>query len=98
MTSSGPQENLYLIAAQKTNALSSLKRPICNFCGNICGFMWYQKKVLSAQSFLNKQIREQESLKSMGEENSLHQVLKQLTNTYLICKECYDQGNYPKVF
>ena len=25
-------------------------------------------------------------------------MLKQLTNTYLICKECFDLGNFPKVF
>ena len=34
----------------------------------------------------------------MGEANSLHQTLKELTCNYLVCKECYEQGNFPKVF
>ena len=34
----------------------------------------------------------------MGEADSLHNTLKELTSSYIICKECYDLGNFPKVF
>jgi len=37
-------ETVYLIAAKKINAISKCKSPLCNFCGNACGFSWYQKK------------------------------------------------------
>ena len=34
----------------------------------------------------------------MGESDSLHHTLKELTSSYIVCKECYDLGNFPKVF
>lgn len=37
------------------------------------------------------------ALKHFKEQNSIHQTLKNLTSTYLICKECFDLGNYPKI-
>jgi hypothetical protein len=39
-----------------------------------------------------------EATEAFGEEKSLSNVLKELTNSYVVCKECFDQGNYPKVF
>ena len=28
----------------------------------------------------------------------MHHTLKELTSSYIVCKECYDLGNFPKVF
>jgi hypothetical protein len=42
-------------------------------------------------------LREEEAMKAFGEQNSLPNVLKELTNTYIVCKECFELGNYPKV-
>ena len=55
--------------------------------------MWYLRKPVSAQELAAQSLRA-ETQRSL----TLHQALKQLTNSYLICKECHDNGNYPKVF
>ena len=89
-----PNESVTLLAAQKTNVLTRLKRPTCNFCGNLCSFLWYMRKPVSAQELAVQSIRNEEGKKSL----TLHQALKQLTNSYLICKDCFDNGNFPKVF
>ena len=39
-----PSQNVFLIAAKKINILSSHKRVVCNFCGNLCDLYWYKKK------------------------------------------------------
>ena len=88
-----PAESVTLLAAQKTNVLTRLKRPTCNFCGNLCSFLWYLRKPVSAQDLAAQSIKD-ESQKAL----SLHQALKQLTTSYLICKECFDNGNFPRVF
>ena len=75
-----------------------MKRPLCNFCGSLCDYVWYSRKSQSASSLLARQIREKETLESFGEQSSLQNVLKELTNSYVLCKDCFDQGNYPKVF
>ncbi|CDW80830.1 swi snf and rsc complex subunit ssr2 [Stylonychia lemnae] len=88
-----PSQNIYLIAARKINILSSHKSPACNFCGNICGPYWYKKKAnINTHNF-----REEIALKAMGELDSLHQTLKNLSSTYLICKECFGLGNFPRI-
>lgn len=81
-----------MIALQKTSALSTLKRPVCNFCGNICEFTWHAKKMTTAETLA---ARQREVNEAFGEEKSLANVLKELTNTYLVCKDCFTQGNYP---
>ena len=88
-----PSESIYLIAARKINIITSYKRPTCNFCGNICGFYWYKKKPAVNSNF----IKEDNLLKPLGENESLHQALKSLTATYLVCSECFSLGNYPKI-
>ena len=52
------------------------------------------RKPISAQELAKQSLRADPSQKSL----TLHQALKQLTNCFLICKECFDNGNYPKVF
>ena len=56
--------------------------------------MWYLRKPVSAKELAAQSIRGEEPSKSL----TLHQALKQLTNSYLICKDCFDNGNFPKVF
>jgi len=86
-------DDLTLIAAKKINLIASKKRPGCNFCGNACGYHWYKKR-----SPLNSFDKKEEAiLKLMGEDQSLHQTLKNLTQTYILCQECYNLGNFPKV-
>ena len=94
----GPHESVSLFVAQKTNVLSRLKRPTCNFCGIVCSFIWYMKKAVTTQSLLSRQLKEHETLQAMGESDSLHNTLKELTSSYIVCKECFDLGNFPKVF
>ncbi len=64
-----PSQNVYLIAANKINILSSQKRPACNFCGNLCGFLWYRKK---SNSLTGNKTKEELILKQVGELDSLH--------------------------
>lgn len=52
------------------------------------------RKAVSAQELAVQSIRNEEGKKSL----TLHQALKQLTNSYLICKDCFENGNFPKVF
>lgn len=75
--------------------MAALKRPVCNFCGNICEFSWYAKKTLSPEMLAARQ-REKEINQAFGEEKSLTNVLKELTNTYLVCQDCFTLGNYPR--
>lgn len=84
-------QNIYLLAAKKINLISQHKRPTCNFCGNLCGAFWYKKKASSDN------LREEKALKAMGEMESLHNTLKNLSSTYLLCKECFTQGNIPRI-
>ena len=56
------------------------------------------KKAMTTQNLLTRQLKEQETLQAMGEADSLHNTLKELTSSYIVCKECYDLGNFPKVF
>jgi len=73
--------------------LTRLKRPTCNFCGNLCSFLWYLRRPISAKELAAQSIKD-DSQKAL----SLHQALKQLTNSYLICKDCFENRNFPKVF
>lgn len=86
--------NAYIIAAQKINAICSSYSPICNFCGNVCdNHHWYRKSAPG-----HSLLREGEAaMKHFKEHNSIHETLKTLTSSYLICKECFDLGNYPKI-
>lgn len=36
-------------------------------------------------------------MKAAGEQDSLHQVLRALTQTYVLCGECFEEGHYPKI-
>jgi hypothetical protein len=63
----------------------------------VCEFTWFAKKPASLQALATKYLREEEANKAFGEEKSLANVLKELTSTYIICKDCFDSGNYPKV-
>lgn len=33
-----------IIAAKKVNIMMQSKRPMCNWCGEVCGVFWYKKK------------------------------------------------------
>lgn len=82
------------IAAQKTSAISK-QRPICNACGSVCQFVWYLKKAQSAAEYFNQKQREASALEHFGEADSLHTVLRKLTDTYLVCQDCYQAKNLP---
>ena len=85
--SQGPQNNLFMIACQKIKAISSSYAPICNFCGNVCeNKQWYRK------------IHPLGALEKMAESaNSIHEVLKKVTQCYILCKGCFDLKNFPKI-
>lgn len=51
--------------------------------------MWYRKKLTSTQKFLAQHLKDKENLKALGEDGSLHEVLKELTNVYLVCNDCF---------
>ncbi len=36
-------------------------------------------------------------MKQAGENESLQQTLRKLTQTYIVCRECFTEGNYPKI-
>jgi hypothetical protein len=36
-------------------------------------------------------------MKQAGESDSLQHALRKLTQTYILCKECFTEGNYPKI-
>lgn len=86
-------QGVYLIAARKISVLSSSKRPNCNFCGNLCGTYWFSKKP-QMNSFVTK---EEQAVKAVGEAESLHQALRGLTQTYVLCRDCFTGGHYPKI-
>ena len=90
-----PSESVTLLAAQKTNVLTRLKRPTCNFCGNLCTFLWYLRKPASAKELVAQKFKNDQNQKKAL---TMHQALKQLTSSFLICKDCFDNGNYPRVF
>jgi SWI/SNF related-matrix-associated actin-dependent regulator of chromatin subfamily C len=92
-TTTNPSQNAYLIAAKKINVLSSQKRPMCNFCGNLCGNYWFSKK----PALNSYQAKEDQAMKVAGESESIHNVLRNLTSTYVLCKECFTGGHYPKI-
>lgn len=92
--SNGPQSNLFIIAAQKIKAICTAYAPLCNFCGNVCDNKHWYQKITSKNSFAREG---EQALKHFKEQDSIHQTLKNLTSTYLICKECFDLGNYPKI-
>ena len=87
-----PSQNIFLVASKKLTYLSHHKRPICNFCGNLCGPSWFSKRPpgnsLSA--------KEDTSMRQAGEGDSLHHVLRKLSQTYVLCRECFTDGHYPK--
>ena len=56
-----PSESVTLLAAQKTNVLARLKRPTCNFCGNLCSFLWYLRRPTSVQELAAQSIRDVDS-------------------------------------
>ena len=80
-----------IIAAKKVNIMMQSKRPMCNWCGEVCGVFWFKKKY-SEQGF-----KEDQSILEAGEENSLHQMLRSLTLTYVLCADCYKEEKFPKV-
>jgi len=63
-------DNLYLIAAQKSNALAANKRPICNLCGEICTFLWYRRKIANQK---------------LDQDSSLVNVLRSLSSNLIVC-------------
>jgi hypothetical protein len=73
--------------------LTNFKRPVCNFCGNLCGMTWFQKKP-HPQSAAAK---DEAVTKAVGEYGSLHQVLRSLTQAYVTCRDCFTQGNFPQI-
>lgn len=88
-----PTQNVLLIASKKISVLTAQKRPACNFCGNICDQAWYSKKPQ-----MNSQInKEDQIMKQVGESDSLHQALRRLTQTYILCRDCFSAGNFPKI-
>ena len=36
-------------------------------------------------------------MKHFKEDNSMHETLKTLTSSYVICVECFEVGNFPKI-
>lgn len=82
----GPQQNLFIIAARKIKAISTQYSPLCNFCGNVCeNNQWYRK------------ITSDEILQKPDKQKSIHDILKSLCQTYILCKGCYSLKNYPKI-
>ena len=92
--STGPQSNLFFIAAQKIKAICTTYAPMCNFCGNVCDNQQWYRKLTPANSFSRE---DEDALTQLKEKNSIHQTLKEITSTYIVCKECFDLGNYPKI-
>lgn len=83
-----------MIAALKIKAISTHYAPICNFCGNVCDNKIWYRKILPPQSFA---LTSEPTMSHFDESASLHSILKKLTSTYLLCKECFDLGNYPQI-
>ena len=67
-----PNESVTLLAAQKTNVLSRLKRPTCNFCGNLCTFLWYMRKPASAKDLVAESLRAEAQAVASSKALSLH--------------------------
>ena len=89
----GNEPNLFLIAAAKIKALSTNYCPPCNYCGDLCDTkVWYRKKMHEGLF-----ARDEDTLRQLGENGSLHDTLKQLCGSYVLCKSCFDQGLFPKV-
>ena len=76
---------MLLIAAKKIKAISSTYRPICNFCGCSCDQSWY-KKVKAPETLGSDKNSE---LPKLEEEKSIHEVLKEITMTYILCESCF---------
>jgi len=49
-----PSQSVFLLASNKLTFLSQHKRPMCNFCGNLCGPTWFSKRS-PANSFSAKE-------------------------------------------
>ena len=62
----------------------------------LCSFLWYIKSPKTSHEILQKQLKEQDELQQKP--LSLHKTLRDLTQNYILCKECFEQGNFPKVF
>ena len=91
----GPYENFTFISALKTNALSK-RRPTCIQCGQLCHLVWYAYTQQTAKEILASKQRELKSIEFFGESDSLHQTLKKLTDSFLVCQECFAAKNLPK--
>lgn len=45
---------------------------------------------------IDQRQKEMNALEHFGERNSLHNVLRQLTETYIVCRDCYKDNLIPK--
>ena len=75
-----------MIACQKIKAISSSYAPVCNFCGNICdNKQWFRKSHPVGQ------------LEKLSQSSSIHDVLKKVTQCYILCTECFKLKKFPKI-
>jgi hypothetical protein len=42
-------------------------------------------------------MKEDLAMRAAGEGDSLQHILKQLTQSYIVCRECFSEGNYPTI-
>lgn len=67
---------------------------MCNFCGEEWSNSHWYKKRMPLNSFNST---DQSALEQLRENKSIHETLKQVTSTYVLCKSCFDHDNFPKV-
>ena len=54
------------------------------------------KKPLPAQHYLSQKAREEAALNHFGEQDSLHTVLRKLTDSYILCQDCFSENKIPE--
>ena len=74
-------ESQSYVLSGNVNALPKFKRPICDFCGEVCGLVWFHHRLgLMGQEKISILEREPFSIYSLS-----------------LCEPCYDKGNFPKL-
>lgn len=71
-----------LILAGTVNALPSSKRPICDFCGEVCGLVWFQSRSGIVSPTEVQRVPEHDPF-------SIYALS--------LCEKCYEKGNFPRM-
>jgi len=71
-----------LIVSKNVNSLPKNKRPICDFCGEACGLIWFQHR-----SGIMRTTNVQELIER--DPYSIYSII--------LCERCYEKGNYPRM-